>query len=541
MTNPTPETPTAEITDPLEEARQVPPVAVPAKAPGGLRQQAQLIAKNVASNWVGLVINTTLSFVLSPIVVNTLGSTYFGIWTLLQQFTGYLWLFDLGVRESVVKYVAQYDASGEHEALNQTVGTAVSMYAMVSGAGLLAAWGVAAALPYVFNIPAEVVDVARATAFLTGATVALSFLFNVYVGVLMGLQRMYLVSRLNIVFSVSRAIAIIILLKLGYGIISLAFVSFALSAINGWRVYRACRIHAPHLSLRPIPLRRDMVSRLLNYGKWVLVSNVGDKIIFSTDAIVVGYFMPVNMLAYYAIGGSLIHQLRQVVSAAANVVNPLSSGLQARNEMDALAQMIRLGTTFAVLLGLPICVGFLLLGERFIALWMGPQFAATSSQVLTALTIGSIVGLPYLTISGFFYGIGEHRLVALSRVVEGAANLLLSITLIKPYGLVGVALGTAIPHAIMVGIVLPALLPTRLPIRLGDYYVRTYVRPFLAAVPFVAACWTIAHVIVPTHLPLFLACGAAAMITYVVPAWFIGLSGEERTKLRHVLRRRKRA
>ncbi len=540
MTNPTPEVPTAEITDPTQEPAPDRPVTAPTQPAGMLRRQAQLIAKNVATNWLGLVINTTLSFVLSPIVVNTLGSTYFGVWTLLQQFTGYLWLFDLGVRESVVKYVAQYDASGEHEELNRTVGTAVTLYAMVSAAGLLAAWGVAAALPHVFNIPAEVAGVARATAFLTGATVALSFLFNVYVGVLIGLQRMYLVSRLNIIVSVARAVAIIVLLKLGYGIIALAGVSFALSVVNGWRVYRACRIHAPHLSLRPVPLRREMLARLLNYGKWVLVSNVGDKIIFSTDALVVGFFMPIHMLAFYAIAGSLIQQLRQVVSAAANVVNPLSSGLQARKEMGALAQMIRLGTTFAVLLGLPICIGLLILGERFIALWMGAQFAATSSQVLTALTLGTLVGLPYLTISGFFYGIGEHRVVALSRVVEGAANLALSIALIKPYGLVGVALGTAIPHAVMVGIVLPALLPSRLPIRLGDYYVRTYLRPLLAGVPFAAACWTIAHVIAPASLPPFLACGAAAMVTYLVPAWFIGLSGEERTKLRDVLRRRKR-
>ena len=536
MTNPTPEVPTAEISDPLDETPTPPPA--PAK-PSLLRKQASLIAKNVATNWVGLVINTTLSFVLSPIVVNTLGSTYFAIWALLQQFTGYLWLFDLGVRESVVKYVAQYDASGEHDELNRAVGTAVSMYAIVSVAGLLAAWGVAAALPHVFNIPPEAISIARTTAFLTGATVALSFLFNVYVGVLMGLQRMYLVTRLNIVVSVSRTLVIILLLKLGYGLIALAAVSFALSVVNGWRVYSACRKHAPHLSLRPVPLRREMVAKLLNYGKWVLVSNVGDKIIFSTDAMVVGYFMPVHELSYYAIGGSLINQLRQIVSAAANVVNPLSSGLQARKEMAALASMIRLGTTFAVLLGLPICVGFIILGERFIALWMGAQYAATSSQVLTALAVGSMIGLPYLTISGFFYGIGDHRIVALSRVFEGAANLALSIALIKPLGLVGVALGTSIPHAVMVGAILPALLPSRLPMRLGDYYLRTYVRPLLAVAPFVGACWAIAHLVVPTNLPTLLGCGALAMLTYLPPAWFLGLSGEERGKLRSVLQRRR--
>lgn len=504
-----------------------------------LRQQASLIVKNVATNWVGLVVNTALSFVLAPIVVNTLGSTYFGIWSLLQQFTGYLWLFDLGVRESVVKYVAQHDAAGEHEELNRIIGTAVGMYSLVSLAGLAASVGVALLLPHVFNIPADAVPIARWVAFLTGATVAVSFLFNVYVGVLMGLQRLYLVTRLGMLFSVLRAVAIIILLKLGFGIIALAFVGLAMSVINGWRVYAACRKHAPHIALGPIPLRRATVSRLLNYGKWVLVSNVGDKIIFSTDAIVLGMFLPVSSIAYYAIAGPLINHLRSIVTAAAQVVNPLSSGLQARNEMRSLATMIQLGTTFAVLLGLPFCVGFLLLGERFIALWMGAEFAGRAASVLTALTAGSVIGLPYLTVSGFFYGIGEHRVIAITRVVEGIANLALSIALIGPLGLVGVALGTTIPHAVVVGAVLPWLLPRHVPLRLRDYYLRTYIRPMIGAVPFAVTCWAVAHYIAPDTLLRFFGWGAAAMVTYAVPAWFIGLAAEERARVRDLISRRR--
>ncbi len=506
--------------------------------PGIVRRQAGLIAKNVATNWFSLVVGMLLSFVVAPIVVNSLGGVYYGIWTLLQQFTGYLWLFDFGVRESVVKYVAQYDASGDHAELNQVVGTAVTLYALVSVAGLVAASLIALALPYVFNIPPDAVQVARWTAFLTGASVAMSFLFNVYVGVLMGLQRLYVVSQLGMLFGIVRAVAIIVLLKSGFGLIALAFVSFAMSTVNGWRVYSACRRYAPHLSLRPLPLRRGVVSRLLNYGKWVLVSNIGDKIIFSTDAIVVGIFLPVSTLAYYAIAGTLIHHLRSVVSAAAQVVNPLSSGLQARNEMRSLAMVIQLGTTFAVLLGLPFCVGFITLGERFIALWMGEQYAATSSTVLTALAVGSVIGLPYLTISGFFYGIGQHRIVALSRVGEGLANLALSIALIHPLGLVGVAIGTTIPHAIVVGAVLPCLLPRWLPIRLSEDYLRVYLRPLIAAIPFAAACWYVAYRIVPATLASLFLCGAAAIVTYVVPAWFIGLSAEERTRLRSLANRR---
>ncbi len=147
------------------------------------------ILRNVTSNWAGMIVNILVSFVLAPFVVRHLGSTAYGVWTLLMQFTGYLWLFDLGIRESVVKYVAQYRAADDREGLRATVRAAAGMYALVGVVALLASVGLAIAAPYFFHIPAEVVSTARTTAVITGATVAQGFIFNVAVAVLIGLQR----------------------------------------------------------------------------------------------------------------------------------------------------------------------------------------------------------------------------------------------------------------------------------------------------------------------------------------------------------------
>jgi O-antigen/teichoic acid export membrane protein len=496
------------------------------------------VLRNITSNWAALVVNTVLSFVIAPIVVNSLGSVYYGLWTLLMQFTGYLWLFDFGVRESVIKYVAQYHAAGDDRELEVTVRTAVSLYAGVAVLGLLAALGLAAALPYVFNIPAEAVTTARATGFLTGATVAYSFLANVFVGVLMGLQRFYLVSRVGILFSVARAASIYVLLSNGFGIISLAMVQLVLSVISGFMVYAICRRDLPHVSFRPIRLARTQVARLLHFGKWVLVSNLGDKIIFSTDAIVVGMFLPIATLAYYAIAGTLIGHLRSFIQAMASVFNPLSSSLQAQNDGARLAQVVQSGAKFAVLVGLAPCIGFILLGERFITLWMGGDYGPIAGMVLAVLAAGHAVGLPYATISGVLYGLGRHRTVALSRIIEGAANLILSIVLVRAYGWVGAAIGTAIPHAIMVGAILPLLLPAIAPIRLREYYVWTYLRPALAAMPFAIACWAIEHVLAPRDLVTFMAAGTVSLVAYALPVAALALTPAERAYAARVLRLR---
>ena len=74
---------------------------------------------------------------------------------------------------------------------------------------------------------------------------------------------------------------------------------------------------------------REEVTRLLNYGKYVLLANIGDKIVFATDAMVIGMFLPIAALTPYAIAGTLIHSMRSVVKAMASVFNPLTSSLRA--------------------------------------------------------------------------------------------------------------------------------------------------------------------------------------------------------------------
>ena len=63
-------------------------------------------------------------------------------------------------------------------------------------------------------------------------------------------------------------------------------------------------------------------------------------------------------------------------------------------------------------------------------------------------------------------------------------------------------------------------------------------RPFIAALPFTAACWLIADEIRPVTFLVFFASVAAALPIYVVPCWFIVLSRAERDTLTVRLRQR---
>ncbi len=331
----------------------------------------------------------------------------------------------------------------------------------------------------------------------------------------MGLQRIYLVSQVGIYYAALRLVGTYLLLTNGYGLVGLSVLHLALSLFHAAFVVRLCLVYLPDVPLRPSRPQRAEVTRLLNYGKYVLMANIGDKIVFATDAIVIGMFLPIAALTPYAIAGTLIDSMRSVVKPMAAVFNPLTSSLRASGHEMALGRVLQAGAKGAIVVGLPICIGFIMLGERFVSLWIGDAHASMAGRVMTVLSIGYIVGLPYYTISGILYGLAEHRTVAILRVVEGATNLTLSVALVKGVGLLGVALGTAIPHMIVVGWILPRTLPKIFPVDLRAYYVAVYGRTLLASVPFVVACWLVRTVVQPASLASFFFWGLVSLPAYI--------------------------
>ena len=72
---------------------------------------------NVGSSWLALAVNVAVGIFLSPFILHRLGDAAFGIWVLIFSITGYYGLFDLGIRSSIVRYVAKYSATNEREDL----------------------------------------------------------------------------------------------------------------------------------------------------------------------------------------------------------------------------------------------------------------------------------------------------------------------------------------------------------------------------------------------------------------------------------------
>jgi O-antigen/teichoic acid export membrane protein len=494
-------------------------------------------ARSITSNWIMLAVNIGVAFFLAPYVVKHLGGVYYGIWALANQFIGYLYLLDFGVRESVIRYTAKYVARSQPRRLNQVLSTAILLYLPIAGATvlvtLLVSWGIADW----FHIPPENAREARIAIIFMGLTIAQTFIFNVFTGILQGLNRFDIGNRVGLVSVVVRTVAIVFLLGQGYKLAALAAVYFALAVAGGL----VCAIFAIRL-LRAegiafhfhIPVRRRMralAGKIFGYGFFVLVNNLAQKIIFASDAIIIGSFLGVAKIAPYAIAGTLIDNLRSLMVSTAQVFSPLSSGLFAQRRLDELRALLIRGGKLSVVITLPIAITFACLGDVFVQLWMGDEFRQTAGQILLVLGLTQIISAPHYVVSSVMYGMSQHNTLGYLRIGEAALNLAISLALVRKMGVLGVAIGMAVSHLALAAVMLPMLITSRLKMRLRDYWIGIYGRTSIAVAPFVAGVLLVREFVPLHNLLQFFACIGALCVVYLAGVWIVALSREERAEL----------
>ncbi|MCB2173737.1 polysaccharide biosynthesis C-terminal domain-containing protein [bacterium] len=505
------------------------------------------ITYTIFSNWTILFLNIIISFFLTPFIVHQLGNVYYGIWAIVMQFTGYLYLMDFGVRDSVIRYTSRLNAKRAGKRLNEVISAAVVLYSAIGVISIVVVLAGAWAFPLLFQIPAELTAEVRIVVLLSGLTIALMFVFNVFSGILLGLQQFYLFNIFHVVLIFVRVGLIVYLLGSGYRIVALASIQLFIGASSGILLVILAR---KLLADSGLPLRfylrnkkRFLVTarQLFNYSIFVFIINIASKVIFTTDALVIGLFMNVGWVTFYAIAGSLIEYLKQLMTTSSSIFNPVTSHFDALGEKEKVREVLCSGSRFNLFIGFPIAVTYILLGYEFIDLWMGPEYALQAGTVLIILAATQLLTFHQYTISGIIFGLSKHKALAWWRVGEAIANLGLSVILIKPFGIAGVAMGTAIPHILVSLVVFPLYARTITGIALYDYWKRAFLPPILAIIPFVILAWLIKQTVVIESLLAYFSYIAIITLCYLLVSFYVVLQPGERSHLVTMIKKKLRA
>jgi O-antigen/teichoic acid export membrane protein len=469
-----------------------------------------------------------VSFFLSPFIVRHLGNSAYGVWVLLVSMTGYLGFLDLGIRGAVTRYVAKFHSERDHEKSSRTVSSACGLFLSAGAIAVVAAIIFSIfAVPH-FKIPPDYLKAAQIVVLLAGLNVAVSLISGVFGGVIVGLQRFDLLSSIAIGGVAMRAIAIFIALENGKGLVTLALIQLGgtvcellLGLVLAKKLY-------PELSIGMGNIRRDHVTLIFSFGFYAFLLHLSNYFIFFTDALVIGAFLPVSMVTFFAIGGNLANYGRDLVGGFSRTMTPLASKLEVEAGREGLQKAILKQARYCAMAMWPIFLTFIIRGPLFIGLWMGASYAELSGHVLWILSVPWLFGAGASVVASGMLGISQHKRVVPFALAEGVGNLVLSIALVKPMGILGVAWGTAIPNLAISIFFWPWYIRRTLGIPLRDYAYSLWLRPAIALLPFAVCTFVVNRWWHAPTLIYFFAQVAAVFPSALLGVWFLGLPSEER-------------
>jgi len=468
------------------------------------------------------------TLVFFPLLVRSFGVEEYGVYVIALSVTGTMGMFDLGIGASTVRLVARHASLSDDEGFARTVSSAVGLLAIMGVVVALVVAGMGLYVESIFKISAAQATLLRTLLFIGAGSQIWYWPATVASHVLGGLERYDIIARTSVMTTVANVLAIGIVLITGAGPIALMWLGVGTMVAGSLVNIAALRgLHAgmrlAHLPSRPV------IKEILAGGFPIFVASIAQFLNREQmDRLVIGMFIGPAAVVVYQAASKLSSLVGQFTMLSTSAMLPVASGMVAREDSGALRELFIRGSRYVSLAVAPIAVTLLVLAGPFIQAWMGTGFE------------GSIIVAQLLILSQLFvplYQVGDVVLIGKGRfsawlprgITLALLNLALSLVLVRPLGILGVALGTLVSGLLELPFYAPLIL------RETGASVREWLGP--AARPYlllsVAVLVGLAAQSLGITASLFgvVLAGIAAVGAYWAAAYGLALSADEKAAL----------
>ncbi len=403
-------------------------------------------------NVIGLGLSFVASLVITPLMLRSLGQEAYGVWVLVTAFSvvsGYLSLLDLGVQSAIVKFVAKHYARQEFEKINQIF--SVGLY-LFGGLGLLGAVALVLFaqifLTSMFNIPLSLVGVTRLMFFLLAVQILFEFPGLIFSAVMDGMQRYDLQRIIMIAYVILFSGVLVTLLLCGYGLLALSLTMLVLAVLKVMVLVIVLLCLMPGLKLvRKFDL--GLMRRVANFSWQIFLVRINAVIYNTMDKTIIGVVLNTTQLTGYDIANKLRNISMAPLSLITPQIVPSASTLHGAGDKMRLQELFLKGTKYQMAIAVPVIVTVLVLAERFIRVWIGPEYIYTAN--LARLFVVSVFIDAMIAVGQrMLIGIGRVKPIIWISFVSVTVNLVFSVILTLKFGVAGVLWGTLIGLAICV-------------------------------------------------------------------------------------------
>lgn len=476
--------------------------------------------------------------VLVPVMIRYLGPAEYGIWVLVGSFSlagGYLSLGDLGLQQSLVKFVAEAEGADEHERLQQLVSSGLLAFTILGAlatlvTGLFAFWA-----PTLLNVPAQLSDAVRILLLLVALEALVGFPGLVLAGVLEGVQRYGAFRAVELLRLAAFTGLILLAIELESSVVAFGVVTTFTALLSSVGFFVGVRTVAPQVRLTFRAANWSTIAELGRFGRWLFLNQVNGIVWRQMDKLILAAVISTSVLTTYDIANKIQAGAGAILSFTTSAVIPAAARLGSVGDHEAIADLFLRGTRYAIALSAPVAIGAMLLAEPLIGFWIGPGYEDAVGPTRLFLTYHLLVSVAGVILTGLV-GLGYARTTTMYAALATLINVAVSLVLVGRYGVEGVIFATLVGYAITTPLFV------RLGLRVTGTRSTTFLRKaVLPLVPwllvFALGVHLLARAVPPPNLIAVIAWCVPPFAVYAAGVLLVATPSGERRRLIAYLRR----
>ena len=411
-------------------------------------KSSQLKAGAILS-YVSLFVTNIVGILYTPIMLRLMGPSEYGLYSLVAAIVGYLTVLDMGLGNTIVRYIAKYRALGDKDGEYNLNGMFLCLYTLI---GILAAGiGIVLCLNvenlFGNSLSMQELEKAKMMMGLLVFNLSITFPLGVFGAIMNAYERFVFPKIVNIIRVIINPCIMLPLLFIGYRSVTMVLVTTLLNIICLLINVGYC-FKQLHIRIHFNNFQWSLLKEIGRYSFFIFLNIIVDKIYWSTDQFILGMFSGTVIVAIYAVASQLSMYYMNFSTAMSGVFLPRVTQMVTQNATDKeLSDMfIKTGRIQYIIMAY-ILSGFLLVGKDFIILWAGEGYETAffiAIVIMIPLTVPLIqnLGITILQAKNL------HAFRSNVYIIIAILNLCMSIPLAKIWDGFGCALATGISLSI---------------------------------------------------------------------------------------------
>src|SRR5947208_9660650 len=434
-----------------------------------------LILRAVTTSWVAVIANASVGIFLTPYVLHRLGDEAFGVWVLTSNLVGYYGILDAGVRSAILRYVSKHKELNDQKSVNEVVASAFYYYLGACLLVILATHLSVGPVSRFFSIHTEVLGAFTSLFLLAGLVQGMTLPLMVFASSLEAAGRFDQVYLTTVGCLALRVVAIIYVLHAGGGLFAVGATTI-LSQLLAYcvQVPLALRAH-PGFTLHPKWVRAAVLLNMFRYGSISVGVGIAEKMRTYVYPILIAWILSPVAVTVFALPMKILSFPTDGIGTMTEIMNPLSSQLEARNDFAKLRELIQMSVQSAFLVLAPLAAFLFVFGRELFTLWVGPQYAV-AYRLLVFLTLGVGVASTQCCVQSMLFGIERHKQLFWYRLGEGLSITVLGAVALPIAGPQGLAIVMAITLLLTSLVLVPRHLCSILDLPLRHYLIQGCVK-----------------------------------------------------------------